>query len=376
MKPKLRLTKGQMAVVITIAMPVLIGAMGLGMDMAVLYYNWVQLQKAADAAALAGAEQLTGDPTTTDNSAVTACAQLYACQDGVSVQTQGTCPGNTEVCAGGTADPMTITPAADERSVTVTVRRTVPYFFFKLIGINDAGVAVRATAGILPTTGVCGAAPFGLPCKLNCNGSAGCYGSGTPGAGDHTCGGAYNFGTQLQFKASNNCVLNGCVITGVPGNWDPLAIGGSGASVYRSNIGYGETQTIRPGDTLPTETGNIVGPTAQGFTDRGLNMTATPVSVPTSFSANDHHIIVVPLVDYTQAKGGKSNVPVVDFVTLYVQALSGNNNTIVATVIPPVAWCGAPVGTTPTTTLGAPFKAILCPDSGCPTLPGSEWPAT
>lgn len=383
MKRRLALNRGQIAVVITLVMPVLLGAMGLGMDMAVLYYNWMELQKAADAAALAGAEQLTGDPTTTDNSSVTACAQLYACQDGVSVRSQGTCPNNTEACAGGTNDPMTVTPAADARSVTVTINRAVPYFFFKLIGLTQGSVAVHATAGILPTKGVCGAAPFGLPCKLNCAGD-GCYGQGAAaGAGDHTCGGAYKFdasnlssGTQLQFKVSNNCVTSGCSITGVPGNWDPLAIGGNGASVYRSNIGFGETQTITPGQALPTETGNIVGPTAQGFSDRGLTLTSTPVSVPSTISPNDPHVIVVPLVDYSQANGGKSNVPVVDFVTLYVQALSGSNNTIVATVIPPVAWCGAPVGTTPTNTLGAPFKAILCSDSGCPTLPGSEWPPT
>src|SRR5574337_2150379 len=158
MKRRLGLNRGQIAVVITLVMPVLLGAMGLGMDMAVLYYNWMELQKAADAAALAGAEQLTGDPTTTDNSSVTACAQLYACQDGVSVRSQGTCPNNTEACAGGTNDPMTVTPAADARSVTVTINRAVPYFFFKLIGLTQGSVAVHATAGILPTKGVCGAA--------------------------------------------------------------------------------------------------------------------------------------------------------------------------------------------------------------------------
>jgi Flp pilus assembly protein TadG len=42
-------------------MTVLLGAMGLGADMAVLYYNWVILQKGVDAAALAGAGYLQSD---------------------------------------------------------------------------------------------------------------------------------------------------------------------------------------------------------------------------------------------------------------------------------------------------------------------------
>src|SRR5260370_19956554 len=52
-----RYQRGQMVVVMTFAMATLLGAMALCTDVAVLYYNWVQLQKGADAAALAGAGQ-------------------------------------------------------------------------------------------------------------------------------------------------------------------------------------------------------------------------------------------------------------------------------------------------------------------------------
>ena len=44
----------------TIVLPVLLGAMALGTDFAIIYLNWSMVQKAADAAALAGASQLTG----------------------------------------------------------------------------------------------------------------------------------------------------------------------------------------------------------------------------------------------------------------------------------------------------------------------------
>lgn len=49
------LRKGQMAVVMTLVVATLLGVMALGSDVAVMYYNWMQLQKAADASALAGA---------------------------------------------------------------------------------------------------------------------------------------------------------------------------------------------------------------------------------------------------------------------------------------------------------------------------------
>ncbi len=44
----------------TIVLPVLLGVMALGVDFALIYLNWSMVQKAADAAALAGASQLTG----------------------------------------------------------------------------------------------------------------------------------------------------------------------------------------------------------------------------------------------------------------------------------------------------------------------------
>src|SRR5260370_36396677 len=73
-----RFSKGQIAAIMMIIMPVLLGIIGLGADIGVLYYNWGALQKAADSAALAGASQLTGDTVTTNNSAVISTGTQYA----------------------------------------------------------------------------------------------------------------------------------------------------------------------------------------------------------------------------------------------------------------------------------------------------------
>ena len=50
--------KGQIAVLMTLVIATLVGVMSLGADVGVMYYNWVQLQKGADAAAVAGASYL------------------------------------------------------------------------------------------------------------------------------------------------------------------------------------------------------------------------------------------------------------------------------------------------------------------------------
>ena len=328
-----------------------------------LYYNWVTLQKAADAAALAGASQLTGDPTTTTNSAVVSTGTQYAQTNGVT----------------HASDTILVSPASDDKSVSVYLSRQVPYYFLQLVGLKSGKVTAKATAGVLPVNGVCGAAPFGLPCKQNCSGNE-CYGHkkclagirATQPAGEPNQFNKTNLsaGTQIQLKSDQS-------ITGVPGNWDPLAIGGSGASVYRSNIANGESQVLKAGQSIQTETGNIVGPTAQGFSDRGLNLpNSTVATVPASpytyLTATDPHVVVVPLVDFTAAgKNGKTSVPVLDFVTLYVTGLVGNNNTVVATVIPPLGHLQHR-NHIESGRRHRGLKVVLCSDSGCPSA--SAWP--
>lgn len=82
------------------------------------------------------------------------------------------------------------------------------------------------------------------------------------------------------------------------------------------------------------------------------------------------NLLVVPLVDFTAAgKNGKSSMPVLDFVTLQVTGLVGNN-TIVAAVILPLATCST--GTTSSQVEGTGLKVVLCSDSGCPSASGGR----
>jgi Putative Flp pilus-assembly TadE/G-like len=55
MKLRFRNCKGQVAILMTLAVATLLGVISLASDVGVLYFSSIQLQKAADAAALAGA---------------------------------------------------------------------------------------------------------------------------------------------------------------------------------------------------------------------------------------------------------------------------------------------------------------------------------
>jgi len=332
MKVALRSLKGQTAVVLTLIIAILLGVVGLGTDLAVLNYQWVQLQKAADAAALAGASEMTGNPATTDNNLVTATATQYAQANGIQP---------TEI--------VSITPAADAKSVAVVLSRDVPYYFLKAIGLSSGKVSTRAVAGIQPTSGACGYMPIGLPCTFSD------YQSDRS-----SCGGNYKNSVTLKADWQHT--------TGVPGNWEALALGGNGGSVYSQNIAtgfngppstscVGQASEASCPSWVSSEPGNLVGPTTQGFSSRMNGQSYAPVPTGTIDPKNPQ-IILVPLVDFQfSGKPGKLSAPILDFLTLWVTGVD-NKGVITGTVIPPVPGCG--IGTTQSTQQdNGPYVAIL-----------------
>src|SRR5260370_27234352 len=83
-----RSSRGQIAVLYAGIIVALIGAISLGADVAVMYVNWQQGQKVADAAALAGANYLGGGITYEDTSTGTP----YPTASGCSGESGGTTP--------------------------------------------------------------------------------------------------------------------------------------------------------------------------------------------------------------------------------------------------------------------------------------------
>src|SRR5579864_1815051 len=146
--------KGQMAVVMTFAIATLLGAMALGTDVAVMYFNWVQLQKAADAAALAGAVYLL--PANSTNYPLGTATRPVAagCTDKSDDAKKAACTyaSNNSMAVDDNDlklyEPGQGLPAkAPTPNIQVWVNRSnLPYFFGKVIGLNTYNVSAIATA--------------------------------------------------------------------------------------------------------------------------------------------------------------------------------------------------------------------------------------
>jgi hypothetical protein len=284
---------GQMAVVFALAAVTLCGVMALGADVGVLYYNWVQLQKAADAAALAGAQILgqdPSDPTSATSTLATTTAKAYATDNGTSAN-----------------DVVVATPQSGNTQMAVTIKRTVPYSFARVLGLTDGYVNVMAVAEIPTAVSTVNAGPTspiscgGVDCTSG--GTTVTAGSGTPGSGAPfagSCGsgtGQFNvlpiaLDNLTPWKSGSITTLNQATVSGnkgwpdAPGNWGYVNLCGDGNSsgaVLRAGMaaGYGGELTI--GNYLQTVPGAKVGPVDQGIADRAPGNPCQPLHQPTLF---------------------------------------------------------------------------------------------
>jgi len=261
--------RAQIVVIMALASATLIGAIVLGTDVGLLYYNWGLLQKAADAAALAGANYLPGDAA----GAVSA-ANSFASQNGI---------------VAGEINSTTV--AADKMSITVQLKRTVPYYFARVVGLSSGLVAARATAGLEGAGAVNGMLPIGIDSRT-----------------------AYTYGQSIS------------LLTGQygPGNWGPLALGGTGASNFASNLQYGYSGEISVGQLITTETGQMVGPTRAAFNARlAAGADSYPSGTFANHSITDPRVVTVPMVDYANG-GGTSQVPVLGFAELWLAGIDSH----------------------------------------------------
>jgi hypothetical protein len=290
MKIPRRLNSGQIAVVVTLVITTLLGAMALGADVAVLYFNWAQLQKATDAAVLAGANYLPGNPSQAQT-----VAQNYA---------------NTNGIRSGEIVSTTFSP--DNMRMTMLVSRTVPYAFARVLGLSSGLVKVAATAGIsTDTEGARGLIPVGLPCTA-AQVSSGC---------GLSAGQTY---TLVQAGANGK----GASWNVGPGNWGRLGLGSHGADQFFQNLEEGYQGSINVGDAIDAEQGQVNGPTDQGISDRvnlGQIVDPNPTnitmsSVQSAPLAYDPRLVVVPLVDFTGATGNSATVTVTGFAMMWLNS--------------------------------------------------------
>ena len=286
-----RFNNGQIAVIFALTSVVLTGAVSLGADIGVLYYNWAQLQKATDAAALAGANYLPDNPTN-----ATAAASQFAQTNGV---------------AAGEITSTTVSP--DNLSITVATKRTVPYYFARVLGLNYGYVNATATASAQPSLSTVNApTPGTIPVGGDNNGNNGTTCSTTCSCGVLPIGldanTVYSDGAQITLQQGE---------VG-PGNWDLLALGATGGNNLRTNIANGYNGMITVGDWLTTEPGKKVGPVDQGFQDRlSCASTSDPFGTYSSHAVTNARVLIMPVVDW-EHQNGRNSVQVKAFATVWL----------------------------------------------------------
>jgi hypothetical protein len=286
--------------VFAIALPVLVGAMALSTDVGVLYFNWQTLQSAADCGAVAGASYLPSNP-----SQAISIADLYAKNNGILAQ-----------------EIRSTTVSSDNRSLNIQLQRTLPYSFAPLLGLISGTVSAQATAQIETIGKTIGVTPIGIDYRTS-------YSSG-------------QVVTLMQGQVG-------------PGNWGPLALGGSGASILTQNIEYGYQGLVSKDDLLTTQTGLAAGPIRSAFNyliNEGLSVDAGGTF--SNHTATDPRVLIVPMVDFGGINGN-SQVPVKGFAALWLVSVNSNND-IATYFIQQVA-----PGSTPDSTANnyGAYKAVL-----------------
>jgi Putative Flp pilus-assembly TadE/G-like len=149
--------KGQVIVLVVVALVALLGMCALVIDLGYLYWNQRSLQASADAAALAGAMQLPD----------AASSVSVAKQFGTGAGAKNSDSRLKSVTETVTTKCLVSVPGCDPvNAVVVNEDATVSTFFMQVFGLNLANVHVRATA-----CSPCGVKPLDIMLVLDRTGS-------------------------------------------------------------------------------------------------------------------------------------------------------------------------------------------------------------
>lgn len=265
MKELINNQRGSVTVMTVAALTVLLGFAALVIDVGFLYVNRAELVNMADAAALAGLQDLPGDTARAE-----ASSREYAAQNG---------------CSG---DRVNITVPSD-KVVTVAVKRTVALNFAKVLGLDSVELHAEAAAVLRPASGVIGVVPFGVVKQ------------------DFIYGQTYS----LKVGAGD----------GYTGNYDALALGGTGSRTYTDNIKYGYDAKLSVGQWISTETGNMSGGTVEGVNYR---INSDPAATYNTAEQGSPRIVVVPLIETITNDTGRHDVKIVGFAGFFLEGVSGS----------------------------------------------------
>jgi Putative Flp pilus-assembly TadE/G-like len=304
--------RGQGLATMALMITVLLGACALAIDIVSFYSARAEAQRAADAAALAGASVFVSSSCTSSGSGACTQQESAAAAEAVQVANQNLVGGNNPNTQ--TSDVTFDMSASSDPRISVTVQRStshgnaLPTFFGKIFGVNTVNVSATATAEAFNPSGTGDAVlarcvkPWAIP---NCDPNH-VVASGDAEANTYCSAGGSDYYEYYVDPNNNNAVVNpgwsgsggdigltvmlkegapGAAV--VPSDYFPIDIpedtttqlcppttqagcsqlnGGGGGAQYRLNIACCNTNQITCGEQfqVDTQTGNLQGPTRQG----------------------------------------------------------------------------------------------------------------
>ncbi|MEW6524830.1 MAG: Tad domain-containing protein [Bacillota bacterium] len=262
--------RGSVTLLVALAGVAIFGFTAVSVDAGRAYLSRQQLVNIADAAVMAGVRELPWSPH----------AAVVKARENLSAN--GYNPDRAEV---------TVLPPGNRLRVVVDADVVFP--FGAVIGRSSGMVQATAEAEVVTVGKLRGAQPFGIETA------------------------PFNYGQAYVIKLQST--------DGVPGpqqgNFHAMALGGTGADVYRQNIMYGHSGSIAAGQTFLTEPGNMVGPTRDGIKYR---LDVSPNDTFQNHSARSARVLIIPIVESFNV-GGRKELRVLGFGAFFLEGYDGSH---------------------------------------------------
>lgn len=245
---------------------------GFVIDGGMIYMTKSRLQKAANAAALSGAQEL----ATSEAAVQTVVHDILVRHEEEKNLKQ--------------------LDIVMEQKVAIDLERAVPLAFGKLLGMKTVRVTAHAAAGLRVMGRAKGAAPLGIDESI-----------------------PLQFYKEYQLKVDSSGVEYG--------NFGVLALGGPGAQTYEDNLRYGYQEEIRVGDILETQTGNIAGKTRSVIQEK---INECPDSPDNIYKRDCSRILLIPVYrPYEHTVNQLKKVEVTGFAYFYITAPMNQKDTTI-----------------------------------------------
>jgi Flp pilus assembly protein TadG len=231
-----------MIMILAVGLAGFAGLVGMSMDFGRAYVARGDLQSLADGAALAAGQNLP------DQTAATATALAFVLEHGG---------------AGTTAEVVFSTTNTPSDTLTVTVSRTVDYWFLKFVGHDGTPVESSATARTGTYVGGSGILPIALTVTGATHNSLtadACY--------EGEAGGIPQFEMNTVCSIHYGSGFGGATGSGTSGDFGALVLDSLGSTQYEQNLEWGSDAVYEVGDDVDVLTGNMGDETDTGIEER------------------------------------------------------------------------------------------------------------